>query len=234
MTQNNLKIGDIIIGYIRGYPDWPGIIVKKTQKEEKEIKKNKYKIKFFGDPPSIAYIGRSKLNKYCKELINKEQLSKNLDLQLAVEEAESALEFIENDIIQRFPVTVSMNNEFNVNFKVNTAQDKLNNTILLFDLIDYYKNLAIRIYEYCNKIQGKHNYTEKIYYPFPEEDFECLSLSLNVLKEFKFGIDFLSKTKLGILLAFISKNLSPDIKEQNELQRDINNLIKSIKQNVIK
>ena len=35
------------------------------------------------------------MNKYCRELINKEQLSKNLTLQQAVEEAESALKYIE-------------------------------------------------------------------------------------------------------------------------------------------
>lgn len=45
MNKIVFKIGDIILGRIKGYPNWPGIIEKKTKKEEKEIKKTKYKVK---------------------------------------------------------------------------------------------------------------------------------------------------------------------------------------------
>ena len=44
MNKIVFKIGDIILRHIKGYPNWPRIIEKKTKKEEKEIKKTKYKV----------------------------------------------------------------------------------------------------------------------------------------------------------------------------------------------
>ena len=82
------------------------------------------------------------MNKYCRELINKEQLSKNLTLQQAVEEAESALKYIEKDIILRYPVNVSMKYEFDVSYKIKTTNEMMNNYILIFDIIEY-------LYEFC-------------------------------------------------------------------------------------
>ena len=79
------------------------------------------------------------MNKYCRELINKEQLSKNLTLQQAVEEAESALKYIEKDIILRYPVNVSMKYEFDVSYKIKTTNEMMNNYILIFDIIEYLK-----------------------------------------------------------------------------------------------
>lgn len=46
MDQTVFKIGDIILGRIKGYPNWPGIIEKKSQKEEKEIKKLNIRLNF--------------------------------------------------------------------------------------------------------------------------------------------------------------------------------------------
>ena len=46
MDQTVFKIGDIILGRIKGYPNWPGIIEKKRQKEEKEIKKLNIRLNF--------------------------------------------------------------------------------------------------------------------------------------------------------------------------------------------
>ena len=46
MDQTVFKIGDIILGIINGYLNWPGIIEKKSQKEEKEIKKLNIRLNF--------------------------------------------------------------------------------------------------------------------------------------------------------------------------------------------
>ena len=46
MDQTVFKIGDIILGRIKGYPNRPGIIEKKSQKEEKEIKKLNIRLNF--------------------------------------------------------------------------------------------------------------------------------------------------------------------------------------------
>ena len=46
MDQTIFKIGDIILGRIKGYPNWPGIIEKKSKKEEKEIKKLNIRLNF--------------------------------------------------------------------------------------------------------------------------------------------------------------------------------------------
>ena len=232
MNQMVFKIGDIILGRIKGYPNWPGIIEKKTKKEEKEIKKDKYKVKLFGKPSSIAYLSKRKMIKYCKELINKEQLSKNLTLQQAVEQAESALKFNEEDIKLRYPVDVSINYQFDVSYKIKKTNEMMNNYILIFDIIEYLKNLSIRMYEFCYfyKYKKPNKETVKLYFPLPPEDFECLSLSLNLLKQFKYGIDFLGNTKLGILLAFLAKNLATNIKQQKELKEHINEIIKTMKE----
>ena len=172
------------------------------------------------------------MNQYCRELINKEQLSKNLTLQQAVEEAESALKYIEKDIILRYPVNVSMKYEFDVSYKIKTTNEMMNNYILIFDIIEYLKNLSIRIYEFCYLYKYKSINKEKVKlsFPLPSEDFECLSLSLNLLKQFKYGIDFLVRTKLGILLAFLAKSLDPNIIQQKELKAHINEIINIMKQ----
>lgn len=232
MNKIVFKIGDIILGRIKGYSNWPGIIEKKTKKEEKEIKKTKYKVKLLGEPPSIAYLSKREMIKYCRELINVEQLSKNLTLQKAVEQAESSLKFIEEDIKFRYPVCVSLNYEFDVSYKIKTTNEMMNNYILIFDIIEYLKNLSIRMYEFCYfyKYKKPNKETVKLYFPLPPEDFECLSLSLNLLKQFKYGIDFLGNTKLGILLAFLAKNLATNIIQQKELKEHINEIIKTMKE----
>ena len=232
MNQMVFKIGDIILGRIKGYPNWPGIIEKKTKKEEKEIKKDKYKVKLFGESSSITYLSKRKMIKYCRELINKEQLSKNLTLQKAVQEAESALNFNEEDIKLRYPVDVTMHYEFDVTYKIKTTNEMMNNYILIFDIIEYLKNLSIRMYEfsYLYKYKKSNKETVKLYFPLPPEDFECLSLSVNLLKQFKYGIDFLGNTKLGILLAFLAKNLNPNIEQQKELKEHIIEIINTMKE----
>ena len=108
----------------------------------------------------------------------------------------------------------------------------MNNYILIFDIIEYLKNLSIRIYEFCYlyKYQSINKEKVKLSFPLPSEDFECLSLSLNLLKQFKYGIDFLVRTKLGILLAFLAKSLDPNIIQQKELKAIINEIINIMKQ----
>ena len=85
-----------------------------------------------------------------------------------------------------------MKYEFDVSYKIKTTNEMMNNYILIFDIIEYLKNLSIRIYEFCYLYKYKSINKEKVKlsFPLPSEDFECLSLSLNLLKQFNMELTF--------------------------------------------
>ena len=151
--ENSFEIGEIVLGKVKGYPYWPGIITRKKGKSPKTV----YTIKFFGDH-SFSALKKKYIKKYQMDFVDKNLLESNINMKQSIEEAEDAL-----------------------------------------------------------------------YYHFIKKDLDFLTKSVQFLKTFTFCLDFVSNTKIGIMIDYMHKNLDPNKKENQNLIQQLQSLIQKIK-----
>ena len=219
--ENSFEIGEIVLGKVKGYPYWPGIITRKKGKSPKTV----YTIKFFGDH-SFSAIKKKYIKKYQMDFVDKKLLESNINMKQSIEEAEDALLFLVQEKNTKNQINIEIEVDFNYNYKINERNVDLEKTKLLLDVIEYYKALSCKIFQFKNNLYYK---KDALYYHFIKKDLDFLTKSVQFLKTFTFCLDFVSNTKIGIMIDYMHKNLDPNKKENQNLIQQLQSLIQKIK-----
>lgn len=219
--ENSFEIGEIVLGKVSGYPYWPGIITRKRGKSPKTV----YTIKFFGDYSS-SDLKKKFIKKYSRDFIDKKIIDSDINMKQSIEEAEDAILFLVQEKNTKNQINIEIEVDFNYKYIINDNINDLEKTKLLFDVIEYYKALSCKIFHFKNNLYYK---KDAIYYYFLKKDLEFLSKSVQFLKKFTFSLDFISNTKIGIMIDYMHKNLDPNKKENQNLIQQLQSLIQKIK-----
>ena len=116
--ENSFEIGEIVLGKVKGYPYWPGIITRKKGKSPKTV----YTIKFFGDH-SFSALKKKYIKKYQMDFVDKKLLESNINMKQSIEEAEDALLFLVQEKNTKNQINIEIEVDFNYNYKVYNNED---------------------------------------------------------------------------------------------------------------